>query len=65
MEYVGQTNQFENVSKRMNSLRLEINHYDCEIYASNVALHFNSDSLSIGGFSFFLIDVVNDEMARL
>ena len=63
MQHVGQTNQ--NISKRMDSLRFEINNYDFESYASNVALHFNSDSLSIGGFSFFLIDVVNDEMTRL
>ena len=38
---------------------------DCESYASNDALHFNSDSHSIADFSFLPIDVVNDEMTRL
>ena len=56
MHYVGQTKQ--KVSKRMNSHRFDINNYDCESYASNVALHFNSDSHSIADFSFLPIDVV-------
>ena len=63
MQYVGQTNQ--KVSKRMNSHRFDINNYDCESYASNVASPFNSDSHSIADFSFLPIDVVNDEMTRL
>ena len=62
-QYVGQTNQ--QVSKRMNSHRFDINNYDSEGYATNVALHFNSDSHSIADFSFLPIDVVNDEMTRL
>ena len=55
-QYVGQTNQ--QVSKRMNSHRFDINNYDSEGYATNVALHFNSDSHSIADFSFLPIDVV-------
>ena len=62
-QYVGQTNQ--QVSKRMNSHRFDINNYDSEGYATNVALHFNSNSHSIADFSFLPIDVVNDEMTRL
>ena len=63
MQYVGQTNQ--QVSKRMNGHRFDINNYDSQGYATNVALHFNSDSHSIKDFSFLPIDVVSNEMARL
>ena len=56
------TVRLRKVSKRMNSHRFDINNYDCESYASNVALHFNSDSHSIADFSFLPIDVVNDEI---
>ena len=63
-QYVGQTNQ--QVSKRMNShYRFDINNHDSDGYATNAALHFNSDSHSIADFSFLPIDVVNDEMTRL
>ena len=41
MQFIGQTNQ--QVSKRMNSHRFDINNYDDQDYATNVALHFNSD----------------------
>ena len=63
MQYVGQTNQ--QVSKRMNSHRFDINNYDSQGYASNVASHFNLDSHSITDFSFLPIDVVSNEMTRL
>ena len=63
MQYVGQTNQ--QVSKRMNSHRFNINNYDSQGYASNVASHFNLDSHSIADFSFLPIDVVSNEMTRL
>ena len=62
MQYVGQTNQ--QVSKRMNSHRIDINNYDSQGYSTNLALHFNSDSHSITDFSFLPIDVVSNEMAR-
>lgn len=63
MQYIGQTNQ--QVSKRMNSHRFDINNYDGSGYGTNVALHFNSDSHSLDDFSFVPIDVVNKEMDRL
>ena len=63
VQYVGQTNQ--HVSKRMNSHRFDINNFDSQGYASNVALHFNSYPHSIADFSFLPIDVVKDEMTRL
>ena len=63
MQYVGQTNQ--QVSKRMNSHRFDINNFDSQGYASNVALHINSYPHSIADFSFLPIDVVKDEMTRL
>ena len=53
------------VSKRMNSHRFDINNFDSQGYASNVALHFNSYPHSIADFSFLPIDVVKDEMTRL
>ena len=57
MQYIGQTNQ--QVSKRMNSI------YDDQGYATNVALHFNSDSHSLDDFRFVPIDIVNNEMDHL
>ena len=63
MQYIGQTNQ--QVSKRMNSHRFGINNYDDQGYATNVALHFNSDSHSLDDFRFVPIDIVNNEMDRL
>ena len=63
MQYVGQTNQ--QVSKRMKSHRFDINNFDSQSYASNIALHFNSYSHSIEDFSFLPIDVVKDEITRL
>ena len=63
MQYIGQTNQ--QLSKRMNSHRFDIYSYDDQGYATNVALHFNSDSHSLDGFRFVPIDIVNNEMARL
>ena len=63
MQYVGQTNQ--QVSKRMNSHRFDINNYDSQGYASNAASHFNLDSHSITDFSFLPIDVVSNKMTRL
>ena len=63
LQYIGQTNQ--QVSKRMNSHRFDINNYDDQGYATNVALHFNSDSHSLDDFRFVPIDIVNNEMDRL
>ena len=63
MQYIGQTNQ--QVSRRMNSHRFDISTYDGQGYATNVALHFNSDSHSVDDFRFVPIDVVNNEMDRL
>ena len=63
MQYVGQTNQ--QVSKRMNSHRFDINNYDSQGYTSNVASQFNLDSHSITDLSFLPIDVVSNEMTRL
>ena len=56
MQYVGQTNQ--HVSKRMNSHRFDINKFDSQSYASNVALHFSSYPHSIADFSFLPIDLL-------
>ena len=53
----------QQVSKRMNSF--DINTYDGQSYATNVALHFNSDSHSLNDFRFLPIDVVKNEMDRL
>ena len=61
--YIVQTNQ--QVSKRMNSHRFDINNYDDQGYATNVALHFNSDSHSLDDFRFVPIAIVNNEMDRL
>ena len=55
MQYVGQT--YQQVSKRMNSHRFDINIFDSQGYASNVALHFNSYQHSIPDFSFLPIDI--------
>ena len=63
MQYIGQTNQ--QVSRCMNSHRFDINTYDGQGYATNVALQFNSDSHSVDDFRFVPIDVVNNEMDRL
>ena len=63
MQYIGQTNQ--PVPKRMTSHRFAINNYDDQGYATNVALHFNSDSHSFDDFRFVPIDIVNNEMGRL
>ena len=63
MQYVGQTNQ--QVSKRLNSHRFDINSFDSQSYASNVALHFNTYPHFIAGFSCLPIDVVKDEMTCL
>ena len=63
-QYVGQTNQ--NVSRRMNSHRFDINNVDMNPI-SHVASHFGlSDSkCSMSDFSFLSIDVVHDNMDRL
>ena len=63
MQYIGQTNQ--QVSKRMNSHRFDINNYDDQGYATNVALHFSSDSHSLDDFRCAPIDIVNNEMDRI
>ena len=63
MQYIGQTNQ--KVSKCMNSHRFDINNYDDQGYATNVALHFNLDSYSLDDFRFVPIDIVNNETDRL
>ena len=63
MQYIGQTNQ--QVSKHMNSHRFDINNYDDQGYATNVALHFSLDSHSLDDFRFVPIDIVNNEMDRL
>ena len=63
MQYIGQTNQ--QVSRCVNSHRFDINTYDGQGYAINVALHFNSDSRSVDDFRFVPIDVVNNEMDLL
>ena len=55
----------ENNFKRMNSHRFDINNYDDQGYATNVALDFNSDSHSLDDFRFVPIDIVNNEMDRL
>ena len=52
MQNISQTNQ--QVSKRMNSHSFDINNYDDQGYANNVALHFNSDSHSLDDFDLFL-----------
>ena len=52
MQYIGQTNQ--QVSKRTNSHRFDINNYDDQGYATNVALHINSDSHSLDDFRLFV-----------
>ena len=56
MQCICQTNQ--HVSKRMNSHRFDINNYDDQGYATNVALHFNSDSHSLADFRFVPIDTM-------
>ena len=63
MQFVGQTNQ--QVSKHMNSHRCDINNFDSQsyMYASNVALNFNSYPHSIADFSFLPIDVVYRDQA--
>ena len=62
MQYIGQTNQ--QVSRRID-LILILTLYDGQGYATNVALHFSSDSHSVDDFRFVPIDVVNNEMDRL
>ena len=63
MRFVGQTNQ--QVSKRKNSHRFDINNFDSQSLASNVALHFNSYPHYFTDFSFLPFDVVKDEITRL
>ena len=63
MQYTDQTNQ--QVSRRMNSHRFDINIYDGQGYATNVALRFNSDSHPFNDFRFVPLDVVNNEIDRL
>ena len=63
MQCVGQT--YQQVSRRMTSHRFDFNTYDGQGYATNVALHFNSDSHSIDDFRFVPMDVVNNWMDRL
>ena len=43
----------------------DIYNYDDQGYATNVALHFNSDSYSLDDFRFIPIDIVINEMDRL
>jgi isocitrate lyase len=63
MQYVGQTRQ--QVSKRMNSHKFDINNFSDPIYASGVATHFNSADHDINDFSFLPIDIVSNDMDRL
>ena len=49
----------------MNSQRFDINSFDSQSYASNVALHFNSYPHSIVDFRLLPIDVVKDEKGNL
>ena len=58
MQYVSKkTNQY--VLKHMNCHRIDISKYYNHGYASNVALHFYSDSHSIADFRFLAIDDFN------
>jgi len=63
MQYVGQTRQ--QVSKRMNSHRFDINNFTDPLYATNVAAHFNSADHSLEDFRFLPIEVLYDDMDRL
>lgn len=62
-QYVGETSQ--QVSKRMNSHRFDINNYTDPAFSTQVAVHFNTKDHNLADFSFMPIDVVHDKMHRL
>ena len=63
MQYVGQTGQ--QVSRRMNNHRFDINSFTDAAFSTLVATHFNEDDHSLDDFSFMPIDVINNGMDRL
>ena len=63
MQYVGQTSQ--QVGKRMNSHRYDINNYVDPAFSTYVATHFNEQTHSLQDFSFMPIDVIHNSMDRL
>ena len=63
LQYVGQTTQ--QVSKRMNSHKFDICNFVDPAFASNVAIHFNSENHSLNDFSFMPIDIVKNNFDRL
>ena len=62
-QYIGQTRQ--QVSKRMNSHKFDIRNFDGSTFATNVAIHFNSDNHCLNDFSSLPIDIVQNDMERL
>lgn len=62
-QYVGQTKQ--QVSKRMNSHRFDINNFSDPLFSTNVATHFNKTNHCIKDFKFMPIEIVTDDMERL
>ena len=63
MQYVGQTSQ--QVSKRMNSHRFDINSFINPAFTTHIAAHFNRDNHKLQDFSFMPIDKVDNNMERL
>jgi hypothetical protein len=63
LQYVGQTSQ--QVSKRMNSHRFDVNNFTDPAFSSLVASHFNSNKHSLSNFSFMPIDIVRNTVNRL
>ena len=62
-QYVGQTGQ--QVGKRMNSHRFDINSFTDPAFSTHVATHFNEGTHSLKDFSFMPIDNVQNSMERL
>ena len=62
-QYVGQTSQ--QVSRRMNNHRFDINNYVDPAFSTHVAVHFNGNDHSLADFSFMPIDIVHSDMERL
>ena len=63
LQYVGQTGQ--QVSRRMNNHRFDINSFVDPAFSTYVASHFNSAGHSLNDFQFIPIGMVNNEMERL
>lgn len=63
IQYVGQTSQ--QVSKRMNSHRFDINNFYDPLFSTHVATHFNTEDHCLEDFSFMPIDIVHNNMNRL